>query len=232
MLKLAKAVNTIFPNTISDGYAMKLWYSLLKGESYSTASAALQTYMTSADGHFPPKPADIIGYARKIAAEPSECPEGMTAWHMVEKAIRNGYYGAENEFYKLPKVVQKAVGDPGNIRMWAMMPEKMLQTTEAHFLQSYNTVLKRKEEYDRMPDAVKKLIKVAENGRNGETDNYLADGPGQDKEIQGDGVPPEAVAGSERVLLGADNETCECPADFQDRAAQQIAQRLRASGMD
>jgi hypothetical protein len=44
----------------------------------------------------------------------------MEAWSLVRKAISNGYYGAEEEFAKLPDDVKRAVGSASQLRTWAM----------------------------------------------------------------------------------------------------------------
>lgn len=43
----------------------------------------------------------------------------LEAWSLVEKAIRNSIYNSQEEFSKLPPLVQKAVGSPNVLRLWA-----------------------------------------------------------------------------------------------------------------
>lgn len=66
---------------------------------------------------------------------------------MVRKAIANGIYGAETEYSKLPPLVQKAVGDPGQLRAWATSEAESLETVaQSNFMRCYRAELKRSED--------------------------------------------------------------------------------------
>ena len=90
------------------------WHLMLEEYPYQEIAVALKAYITSDTSGFAPSVGQIIGKLKLIAA-PEQLNE-MQAWSMVSKAIRNGTYGAEAEFEKLPEVVQKAVGTPANLR--------------------------------------------------------------------------------------------------------------------
>jgi hypothetical protein len=88
----------------------------------------------------------------------------MEAWSLVSNAIKNGYYGAEEEFAKLPEVVQKAVGTPANLRAWAHTDEASIENVvQSNFMRTYRTVVKRETEYAKMPTSIKNLIGGASN---------------------------------------------------------------------
>ena len=79
---------------------------------------------------------------------------------MVSKALRNGLYGSDSEFDKLPKNVQKAVGCPENLRNWAMTEEKTLETVVmSQFLSAYKTILKREKEIAMIPPELRVAMK-------------------------------------------------------------------------
>ena len=83
----------------------------------------------------------------------------MTAWGLVSKALRNGTYGAVEEFNKLPPLVKQAVGMPDNLKNWAASDYQTIETViQSNFLRTYETVVKCANEINRMPDNIKTLI--------------------------------------------------------------------------
>ena len=97
------------------------------------------------------------GYSAQIS-QPQEL-DGMTAWGLVSKALRNGTYGAVEEFNKLPPLVRQAVGMPDNLKNWATSDYQTIETViQSNFLRTYETVVKRAKEINRMPDNIKSLI--------------------------------------------------------------------------
>ena len=83
----------------------------------------------------------------------------MAAWGLVSKALRNGTYGAVEEFNKLPPLVKQAVGMPDNLKNWATSDYQTIETViQSNFLRTYETVVKRANEINRMPDNIKSLI--------------------------------------------------------------------------
>lgn len=129
-MKAVYAQDTFMP----DKDAFDIWYQLLAHLDYSVASAAIQIHMRTSK--YVPKPADIIEQADYLCRD-SDLGE-LEAWALVYKAIcRSGYY-AEEEFEKLPAVVQKAVGNPANLKEWSTMRIETIQSVEqSHFIRSY-----------------------------------------------------------------------------------------------
>ena len=141
---------------IPDEVAYNMWYRLICDLDYETIEAAILKHM--ATSKFPPTPADIRAGASTIKGDVQELTE-LEAWHLVRKAISNSNYHADEEFEKLPPVVQKAVGHPSNLREWAMMDSSEVETVqEALFARNYTTMLKREKELRQTTPAVRTLI--------------------------------------------------------------------------
>lgn len=137
--------------------AINLWEKMLKDYNYSIVESALRTYIVTDTSGFAPSIGQLIAIVQKCTA-PEQLGE-LEAWSLVRKAIGNGNYGAEEEFAKLPPVVQRAVGSADMIRRWAMSDSKEVSTViQSNFLRSYRIEVKREEEYARMPSDVKRLI--------------------------------------------------------------------------
>lgn len=135
------------------------WTFMLEDYSYNQIAVALKAYITTDASGFAPSVGQLITKLSTITAgdEPSE----LEAWAKVSKAIRNGINGAEEEFKKLPELVQKAVGTPSNLRQWAMTDTNSVENViQSNFLKTYRSVVKRAEELQKMPSDVKALMQA------------------------------------------------------------------------
>lgn len=144
--------------------AVDIWYMMLKDYECSVVEAALKMYIATDTSGFAPTIGQIIDKIKSVTS-PNEL-NGMEAWSIVSKALRNGYYGAEQEFEKLPVTVQKAVGSPDNIRNWAQSDSKSIETViQSNFMRTYETELKRQNEELKIPADVRQLISSISVGK-------------------------------------------------------------------
>ena len=144
------------PADISE--TIDVWASMLSEYSYEHIAAALKTYIATDTSGFAPSIGQLIQKANSLVKKDGELNE-IEAWTLVSKALRNGYYGAEEEFAKLPPTVQKAVGSPAQLRMWATTDESSVESViSSNFMRTYKAEVKRAEEYERLPEDVKALM--------------------------------------------------------------------------
>nr|DAM84021.1 MAG TPA: replisome organizer [Bacteriophage sp.] len=130
---------------------------MLDEYSYNQVSIALKAYVTSDTSGFAPSVGEIAAKIQ-LVSQPQEL-DGMAAWGLVSKALRNGTYGAVEEFNKLPPLVRQAVGIPDNLKNWATSDYQTIETViQSNFLRTYETIVKRANEINRMPDNIKSLI--------------------------------------------------------------------------
>jgi hypothetical protein len=130
---------------------------MLAEHDYRTMSLALKAFITTDTGGFAPSVGQVLECYHSLTA-PEELNE-MQAWALVAKAIRNGIYGAEEEFAKLPPAVQRAVGNPGNIREWATMDSKSVQSVvQSNVMRTYRSVVAKNNQMQRLPVDVKAMI--------------------------------------------------------------------------
>lgn len=149
------------PNNISE--MVDVWCMMLEDYNYNQISVALKAYVTSDTSGFAPSIGELIAKIQMIS-QPQELNE-MEAWSLVSKALRNGTYGAVEEFSRLPPTVQEAVGNPDNLRNWATSDYKAIETViQSNFIKTYRSVTSRTEEIKRVPAEIQKLIeKVNQN---------------------------------------------------------------------
>ena len=156
--QLTAAIKTYFPrdNVLPTEEAMDLWYAELKDLDYESASMGLRRYV--ATSRFAPAIADI----REHAADYNEpdLPNEMAAWQLVLTAIRNSGYHAEEEFAKLPGIVQRAVVNPGQLREWALSEDvdgTWMNVTQSNFMRVYRAEAERARTVRKLPPDTLKL---------------------------------------------------------------------------
>lgn len=200
-IKLLMVIQSAYPNfkPPDKTVAVDTWYTMLRDMDYNVVQMGLRAYITSDTSGFAPSIGQLINtiYLTQNLQELNE----MEAWALVSKALRNGYYGAVEEFDNLPPLVQKAVGTPDNLRNWSQTnTESVENVIQSNFMRSYRTVVKREEEIKKMPADVQALIE------NANKDSYLAqidsknqqtiklsleDNKSQNKPIKGVPMPKE-----------------------------------------
>lgn len=160
-----KAVYT-FESFLPDEDAAKVWYGLLCDIDYETLSMALKKYMQTSNKV--PTPSDLRQHAFSLRNALPDDQSELAAWSMVRNAISNSTYNSEEEFRRLPPLIQKAVGNPANLREMAQMDIDTVNSVEqSHFLRSFRAVVNREKEMQRLSPDVRALIEKQSNKRIG-----------------------------------------------------------------
>lgn len=157
LLAMAQAVYPNY-NPPSREAAVNAWLLCLSEYDNSLVMAAFKAYMTTNTSGFAPAPGQLIEILQTLT-QPSELNE-LEAWSIVRKALRNCGYNSEQEFAKLPTVVQKAVGTPQQLKIWACDSEFNENVVSSNFIKTYRTEVKRATELNKMPNDVRKLIEM------------------------------------------------------------------------
>ena len=185
-------------NPIDEELAAETWASITEEYSYKQVDAALKIYMKTSTSGFPPVPGQIIDKIYNMNF-PQELNE-MEAWALVSKALRNSGYNSMEEFAKLPPIVQKAIGSPDQLWIWAIDENYNEMVAMSNFQRAYNMELKRHEEFQKVPNNLRDLISNAyENSyfdriqqkRNEviESTSDIKNSKIKDLEMQHDGIP-------------------------------------------
>lgn len=143
------------PRDISE--TIDVWSMMLEEYPYNQIAMALKAYILTDTSGFAPSIGQLVNKLTNAEPQLNE----MEAWSLVSKAIRNGYYGAEEEFAKLPEVVQKAVGNPANLRAWSHTDEQSIENVvQSNFLRTYRAVVKRESENAKLPDSLRNAMMI------------------------------------------------------------------------
>lgn len=207
--KLLMTIQAYYPNYNPPDKEITLnaWHIMLAEYPEELVLQALRACITTNTSGFAPDVGQIMSKIQTIS-QPQEL-DGMTAWGLVSKALRNGTYGAVEEFNKLPPLVKQAVGLPDNLKNWATSDYQTIETViQSNFLRTYETVVKRANEINRMPDDIKSLI---------EKTNAISYKAQFQQKFQRDINTPTI---KENVLIGQNTnaeEYIEAPKEVQDR---------------
>lgn len=136
--------------------AINTWNLALADISFKQAQQAFLTYLRRDISGFAPTPGKLLEIIHEISEENQ--PNENEAWTMVEKALRNSTYNSESEFAKLPSLVQKAVGSPGQLRSWALEESGSRQVMASNFMRVYRAEQLKQKDYEKLPENLKALV--------------------------------------------------------------------------
>lgn len=167
MSELIAKINAIYPDM--DRYKsdsmliakVRLWAAYFRDDPVELVNAAVDAYVVSSTENYAPNPGQIK--EMMVQMLPGNDLSEAEAWAKVLKALRNSIYNSLDEFKKLPIIVQKAVGDPGQLRAWAMLEgADNLSVAEALFKRAYRTECQRDAVRAKIPKEILTYIESLE----------------------------------------------------------------------
>ena len=139
---------------------VNLWEEHFIDKDYNLVKAAVNAYISTDTTGYVPNVGQINEQIRKLT-NPDQMTE-QEAVALIIKAARNGTYGAEEEFEKLPPVLKRLAGSPEQIRLWARMDEDELNTVVAsNLMRSYKVLAKNEEAQQTLPSSVRAMLEQA-----------------------------------------------------------------------
>lgn len=140
---------------------MELWIQEFERDDYNLVYPAVRILIKEPRAFSP-----TIGEIRekmRLLVEPDELTEA-DAWALVSKACANGLYGAQKEFDKLPPEIQRVVGSPEQIKLWAAMDAETVQSVVAsNFQRAFRVRQACEKELSMIPADMRKMIQGAAN---------------------------------------------------------------------
>lgn len=138
---------------------VNLWAEMFAEDDVKIVAAAVKALIATDDKGFPPHIGAVKGRIRQIS-NPDEMTE-QEAWTHIAKALRNSSYNAEEEFSKLPPILQDVVHAPQQLREWARMDEATVQSVVASNLQrSFRAKAQSGRDFEALPKDVQALAKT------------------------------------------------------------------------
>lgn len=137
-------------------YTVNMWQKIFEEEEYRVVEQALMAYIRSDIKGFAPVPGQLMEKIQFIT-KPKQMNE-VEAWSLVSKALKRCGYYADEEFEKLPKLVQKAVGSPSQLRTWAIDKNYNEQVASSNFMRSYREEVRNETLFNKMSLSIRNAI--------------------------------------------------------------------------
>lgn len=158
--KMIYLIKATYPNHFKgyDGQQLKnmleAWTMVFEDKDTGETLKALKIFLNTDTKGYPPSPGQIIACMHN---EP--LPNEMEAWSIVDKAVRNSGYEAQEEFNKLPQIIRRVVRHPSRLKEWALMDSADYMTVEqSNFMRSYRAEKEREEQNRRIPQDIRPAI--------------------------------------------------------------------------
>lgn len=136
--------------------AVALWAEMFADEPVQIVALAVKSLIATDTKGFPPHIGAVKDSIVKLK-QPNEMTEAE-AWALVSNATRNSAYHSQEEYDKLPPVVQRIVGSPMQLREWAMMDTDTLQSVVAsNFQRSYKARAAKEREFLALPSEIRQI---------------------------------------------------------------------------
>lgn len=137
---------------------LDLWAEMFADDDVRVVKVALFKLIETHQG-YPPDIAALKAKIRELVVASTGEPSDEELWRMLRNAVCNGYYGAKEEFDKLPRVVQRYLGSPSALRDLAQIDVRTLDTvTHGQFLKQIVSLRERQEFADSLPEPVKEAV--------------------------------------------------------------------------
>lgn len=156
--KLIAVFMVTYPNykPIDTELAAATWADAMSEYTYEQVSVALKMYLKTSTSGFAPTPGQLIEKIQ-VVTQPELLSE-TEAWAIVRSSLsRCGYYSVE-EFEKFPPIIQKAVGSPSQLRVWALDQDYNEGVVSAQFGRVYRALAEKQKDFDKMPSNIQHRI--------------------------------------------------------------------------
>ena len=165
-IKILMVMQAAYPNYKPQDktIAVNVWTEMLGDIPYEQVSTALKAYIQTDKNGFAPCIGDIRDKVQMLFNSNKELNE-TEAWSLVLKAIRRSTYYSEEEFLKLPEIIQRSVGSPRQLKEWATLEDvdgKTLTVLQSNFQRTFREEQQREREKWKLSPDVAKMIREKE----------------------------------------------------------------------
>ena len=157
--KLLAILKTAYPNFYNNDVdtddIINLWVDLFKDCDYNLTMIAVKELINTSK--YTPTIADIKNKMYELTHTNEESSSEL--WDRLLKAIRNGYYGAEEEYKMLPDIIKEFIGNPEQLRSIAEMDSETIHSVvKGQFLRQIENLKERVRQKEMMSSDTRKLL--------------------------------------------------------------------------
>lgn len=137
---------------------VNLWTTMFAEDDARLVTDAVKDLIVTHRG-FPPEIADVKEKIRELIATVSCEPTDEELWAILREAIKDGVYGAEEQFKTLPPVLKRYCGSPSKLRDLALEDSGTIETVvHGQFLKSIPHMREREEFSKRLSPETRKYL--------------------------------------------------------------------------
>lgn len=137
---------------------LNLWTLKFKDDDARLVSDAVHDLIDTHKG-FPPEIADVKEHMREMVAAFSREPTDEELWAILREAIKDGMYGADEQFMALPPVLKRYCGSPSKLRDLAQEDSGTIETVvHGQFLKTIPHLREREEFSKRLSPETRKYL--------------------------------------------------------------------------
>ena len=154
------AYPTFYSKMGQDDYegVLNLWTLKFKDDDAKFVSDAVHDLIDTHKG-FPPEIADVKERMREMIAAAESEPTDEELWAILREAIKDGMYGAEEQFKALPPVLKRYCGSPSKLRDLAQEDSGTIETVaHGQFLKSIPHMREQEEFAKRLSPETRKYL--------------------------------------------------------------------------
>lgn len=168
-IKILMIIQAAYPNykPPDKTVAVNVWAEMLSDIPYDQVSVAVKAYIQTDTSGFAPSIGNIREKVQFIFSEEDDLNESA-AWSIVWRAICNSGYHAEEEYNKLPPIVQRAVGSPRQLREWGLMENidgKSIVVLQSNFQRVFRIEKEREKERKKLSQNIVRLMDTIKGRR-------------------------------------------------------------------
>lgn len=157
--KLLMVINSTYPSFKVENATetLNMWHSFLEDYSYEQIMQGLKIYVATSGSDFAPSISKLISMSRK-PNELTQTDEGAI-WREIRPCIRRGIYHAEEDFENLSPMAKRVVGEPSQLREWAMLESEVIDSViQSNMKNRIKDIQRRDLEISAMPIEIQTMI--------------------------------------------------------------------------
>lgn len=157
VIKIQMVIQAAYPNYNPPDKTITAdtWLVLLNDFTYEQVLAAVHAFIRTDKKGFAPSIGEVIDKLQLLFGEKEI--NAVAAWTMVLKAIKNSTYHADEEYEKLPRIIQRVIGGPQRLTELATMENLNTSVESSNFMRDYRAALETDQEIRKLPPELKML---------------------------------------------------------------------------
>lgn len=161
VIRIQMVVQAAYPNYNPPDKTITIdtWLALLNDFTYEQVLSAVYAFIRTDKKGFAPNIGAIVDKLHLLFGEEEVSAEA--AWDMVLRAIKNSTYHADEEYAKLPRIIQRIIGSPQRLTELAMTENLNTSVESSNFMRDYRAAIETEKEIKKLPPALRKLTNRA-----------------------------------------------------------------------